>query len=169
MPFWRLKYHLVWATKNREFSIRSEVEDRLHGYIVAKAAELEVYVYAINSWLDHPHLVVSIPPKHAVACVVKRLKGASSRDVNRAGLMESQFSWQRGYAALSLGEGQRPRAEAYVADQKNHHRRQETVAWLERYAEFDEGTRDPGLSVDGRPAVVREAGVPYVGWGEPAF
>jgi REP element-mobilizing transposase RayT len=48
MPFWRLYYHLVWSTKNREHFISPAVEDQLYAYIVNKAAELDVRVYAIN-------------------------------------------------------------------------------------------------------------------------
>ena len=48
MSFWRLYYHLVWSTKNREPLIQPKVEPRLFAYIVRKAAELECYVYAIN-------------------------------------------------------------------------------------------------------------------------
>jgi putative transposase len=169
MAFWRLSYHLVWATKNREHLIQPQIEDRLYAYIVSKAAELGVYVYAINSWYDHIHLVVSIPPKHAVAYVVKRLKGASSHDLNHAGRLDYHFAWQRGYGALSLGERQRPEAEAYVANQKQHHEHQTANAWLERYAEFDEGPDDVGITPCPVPAIVREQRAMYDAWGEAPF
>ena len=52
MPFWRLNYHLVWSTKNRESLIQPNIEQRLYGYLINKAAELGVYVYAINGWLE---------------------------------------------------------------------------------------------------------------------
>src|SRR6476661_6869597 len=85
MSFWRLYYHLVWSTKNREHLIQPDVETRLYLYLVSKAAELDVYVYAINGWFDHIHMVVAIPPNHAVAEVVKRLKGGRSHDLNSSG------------------------------------------------------------------------------------
>ena len=169
MPFWRLYYHLVWATKNREHLIQPEVETRLYAYIVSKAAELGVYVYAIDGWYDHIHLVVSIPPKHAVAYVVKCLKGASSHDLNQAGGLDYQFAWQRGYGALSMGESQRPQAEVYVRDQKQHHRHETTNGWLERYTEFDEGPIDVGITPGPVPAVLREDEAGYAAWGEPPF
>ena len=75
MSFWRHYYHLVWATKKREAFMRPEIEKEIYPYIVSKAAELGCYVHAINSMPDHTHLVISIPPKHAVAWVVKTLKG----------------------------------------------------------------------------------------------
>jgi REP element-mobilizing transposase RayT len=169
VSFWRLYYHLVWATKNREHLIQPEIDDRLYAYTVRKAAELDVYVYAINGWYDHVHVVAAIPPKHAVADVVKRLKGASSHYLNHEGGLDYQFAWQRGYGALTLGELQRPKAEAYVRAQKEHHDQQTANAWLERYTEFDEGPVDVGMTVDAVPSSLREEGLVYDAWGEPPF
>lgn len=154
MPFWRTYYHLVWATKNREPLIQPEIEPRLHSYLVNKAYELGIQVYAINGWLEHVHLVASIPPKHAVAYVVKRLKGASAFDLNQAGKLDTHFKWQRGYGVLTLGEKQRPYAIKYVRNQKEHHRQQTTNSWLERFDEFDEGPPHEGLPLSAVPGVV---------------
>ena len=162
MAFWRLHYHLVWATKNREPLIQPEVEKRLYAYIVNKAAEQGCYVYRINGWYDHIHLIIAIPPKHAVAEVVKNLKGASSHDLNHGAGLDYQFAWQRGYGALTLGERQRPQAEDYVANQKTHHEAQTAIAWLERDAEFDEGPGDRGIAPGSVPAIIREPGITYV-------
>lgn len=135
---------------------------------MSKAAEVEVYVYAINGWYDHLHLVVSIPPKHAVADVVKHLKGASSHDLNHAGL-DYVFAWQRGYGALTLGESQKPKAETYVNNQKVHHQKQTFNGWLEHYTEFDEGPEDVGIPPGPVPSVLGEERANYEVWGEPPF
>ncbi|MDD3825196.1 MAG: IS200/IS605 family transposase [Anaerolineae bacterium] len=169
MSFWRLYYHLVWATKNREPLIEPGVEPRLHAYLVRKAAELGVHVYAVSSCVDHVHMVVAIPPKHAVAYVVKNLKGASSYDLNSLCHGAGMFAWQRGYGALSLGERQLPVATAYLQKQKEHHQQQTTNAWLECYAEFDEGPSDSGLAPESVPGLVREARSSYWADGGPPF
>lgn len=169
MSFWRLYYHLVWATKNREALIQPETEERLYAYTVRKAAESNVCVYAINGWYDHVHLLVAIPPKHAVADVVKRLKGSSSHYLNHAGGLDYEFAWQRGYGALTFGEGQRAKAEAYVRAQKDHHEQQTANSWLERCSEFDEGPADAGITPDGVPPSLREERMIYDAWGEPPF
>ena len=169
MAFWRLYYHLVWATKNRERLIQPDIERRLYGYIVNKATELGVTVYAADGWYDHIHLVVSIPPKHAVAYVVKCLKGSSSHHLNHSAALEYAFAWQRGYGALSLGERQRPTAEAYVANQKQHHGERATNPWLERDDVLDEGPADPGMAPGPIPGIVREPRGEYGDGGEPPF
>ncbi len=158
MPFWRLYYHLVWATRNRELLITPTVEPKLYAYIISKAAELELYVYAINGCSDHVHLLVAIPPKHAVADVVKNLKGASAHYINHHLNLEYTFGWQRGYGALSLGERQRDIAESYIRRQKQHHGENSVNAWLERDADFDEGPPDTGVGVTNQ---LREPGMPY--------
>ena len=156
MPFWRVYYHLVWTTKNREPFIQPAVEPYLYALLVSKAAELGVYVYAINGWVDHVHLIVAIPPKHAVADVVKRLKGASAHIMNQSGKLDQPFNWQRGYGVLTLGEKQRATAETYVHNQKEHHRQRTTNSWLERVDEQDEGPADVGLKPDKRPVILQE-------------
>ncbi len=170
MTFWRLYYHLTWSTKDRAPLIIPDIEPRLFAYLVRKAGEMEVYVYAVNGWNDHIHLVVAVPPKLALSEVVKELKGASSHDINHETRLGYPFAWQRGYGALSLGEKQRPAAEAYVRNQKDHHQKQTIIGWLERCTEMDEGPTDFGLQMPSIPsAVVREAAQKYDVLGEPPF
>jgi putative transposase len=147
MSFWRAYYHLVWATHDRQPLINDQVERLLFPYLHKKAAEFRVIIYAINAVPDHIHLVVAIPPRYSVAEVVKSLKGAGSHYLNQSGL-PFEFHWQRGYGVFTLGERQRAAAEAYVNNQKDHHRSGTTNIWLERADEIDEGPEPvagPGL------------------------
>jgi putative transposase len=112
--------------------------------------------FAINGWFDHLHLIVAIPPKIAIADVVKPIKGASSHSINHSCDLPDQFAWQRGYGVLSLGESQRSAAETYVRQQKHHHRTHTTNSWLERSDEHDEGPLDHGLTRSYVPSPVRE-------------
>ena len=167
MPFWRSYYHIVWATKNREALIQPELEPRLFAYIVRKAAELDAYIYALNGWFDHVHLVTSIPPKIAVSHFVKDIKGSSSHDLNLQGL-EYKFAWQRGYGVLTLGQTQLVKAIAYVNEQKQHHRGETAIPWLEHCSEINEGPEDHGLTRSHVPALKEEAPVDNI-LGDPAF
>lgn len=155
-------YHTVWTTKNREATITPEIEPRLFAYIVSKAAELGVYVYAINGWTDHLHLVVAIPPKRSVAEVVKMLKGASSHYVNQERLGDGRFRWQEGYGVFSLGEKQRAAAVNYVRNQKSHHREGGVNAWPERSERVDEGPADRGPERPVKIGRLREEPAVYV-------
>jgi len=168
MTFWRLYYHLTWATKEREPFIQPEMEERLYGYTIRKAAEFGVYVYAVNGWFDHVHVVAAIPPKIAVADVVKHLKGSSSHDINHEMNLEYQFQWQRGYGALSIGEKQRTAAIEYVLRQKEHHQQQTANIWLERADELDEGPSDMGIVLES-VSTVKEERLSYDVLGESPF
>ena len=161
MTFWRTYYHLVRGTKNREPLITADIEERLSAYLVRKAAELEVFTYAVNGWYDHVHMVVAIPPKHAVADVVKFVKGASSYDLNHVVKPDSLFAWQRGYGVLTLGEKQRTVAVQYVEAQKEHHQQRTTNIWLERAPEEDEGPIDAGILLDAVPTLLHETRALY--------
>ena len=153
MSFWRAYYHLVWATHQRQPLINSATEQLLFPYLEKKAIEFETIVYALNGVEDHIHMVVSIPPRYSVAEVVKGLKGGSSHYLNHSGLPK-EFKWQRGYGVFTLGERQRPDAQAYVRAQKQYHGAGTTNTWLERVAETDEGPA-------ALPGIVREPEVDY--------
>ena len=101
------------------------IAKRLYPYLIDKANRMDCQVFAIGGWVEHIHVVTSIPPKYSVAEMLQRLKGASSHDFD--GLV-----WQRGYGALSVGERQRSIAIEYVENQKIHHGQKTTLAWLER-------------------------------------
>jgi REP element-mobilizing transposase RayT len=169
MPFWRNYAHLVWTTKNRQLLINETVEPRLYAQIVSKAAELGCSVYAINGTADHVHLVLTIPPKHSVAEVVKTLKGASSHYVNQVLCPgEFDFQWQRGYGCFSMGQSQLPRAIAYVERQKEHHAQHSINAWLEKSSELDEGPAQNDVTLKTTNAL-REESVGYDVLGEIPF
>ncbi len=167
MPFWRAYYHIVWSTKNREDLITPEYEPMLFAYIMRKAAELDSYIYALNGWTEHMHIVAAIPPKISISHFVKEIKGSSSHYLNQHG-HGFKFAWQRGYGMLTLGQTQLARAVAYVEAQKEHHRDSTAVPWLEHCTEFDEGPEDQGIIVKYVPAL-REQPVTYNAFGDPPF
>ncbi len=82
MSFWRLYYHIIWGTKNREFLIKPDFQDSLHNVIAAKAKKLGAIVYAVGGIEDHVHLVASIPPIVALSYFIGQVKGNSSHFVN---------------------------------------------------------------------------------------
>jgi len=140
MAYWRLHYHLVWATFQRLPLIDESRERWIYGTLLGKAKELGVIVHAIGNVQDHIHLAVSIPPKIAVAECIKHFKGASSRYVNLQA-MDSTFKWQEGYGALTFGDRAMSDVVAYVLNQKEHHRQNTTRAVFERMTEEDDGVQ----------------------------
>ena len=163
MSFWRTYYHLVWATKDEEPLILPSREKQLTALLIRKGNELGIRIYAVETMPNHVHLIAGIPPRTAVADVVKNLKGFISFTFGKG------FAWQRGYGVMTFGEGQRPQAMAYVQNQKQRHARGETNRWLERYDEYDDGPPDQGLIVDDLAMELREWGPTYNVLGEAPF
>ncbi|MGK7923946.1 MAG: IS200/IS605 family transposase [Spirulina sp.] len=131
MAYWRLYYHIVWATKNRHPYLTPIRENQLYPYIVNKADSLGCIIHVIGGVEDHIHVIVSIPPKLAIAEFVKKIKGSSSRFLNNITNPSLQFAWQEGYGVFSLGGKQLDRAINYVQNQKEHHAKKTAIASLE--------------------------------------
>lgn len=117
--------------------ITPDKETQLYPYIMNKAHSLGTIIHAIGGIEDHIHIIVSIPPKLAIAEFVKKIKGSSSRFFNTITNYSLQFSWQEGYGVLSLGSKQLDDAIAYVQKQKEHHAQNTAIASLEKIENLD--------------------------------
>ncbi len=135
MPYWKLYYHIIWATFGRRPLITAEREAIIRGVLYPKAKELRVVVHAVGNVADHVHVVASIPPALSVAGCVKHLKGATSRAVNVQAGAAQAFRWQEGYGALSLGERSLATVVTYVRDQPRHHHERTTMPLYETTGE----------------------------------
>ena len=132
MTYWRLHYHLIWATFEREPSITLEREKVFYGVLYGKAKELDLKIHAAGNVEDHVHVVLSIPPKIAIADCVRHLKGASAYAINHMDGNDGQFKWQEGYGALTIGERSLQKVMAYAAKQKEHHKESSIIDIYER-------------------------------------
>ena len=139
MPYWKLFYHFVWATRYRERVIAPTIEPVIHDLLRTKAASLGATV-ALNGMEDHIHLVVSVPPKLALADFIGKVKGAASATFNKSGLLDRPLYWQEEYGILSFDQKRLPRYVTYVENQKAHHSRAELIPVLERTGE---NTKNP--------------------------
>lgn len=131
MTYWRLHYHLIWGTQDREPSITPEREKMFYGVLYKKAEELGLKIHAAGNVEDHVHVVVSIPPKISVADCVRHLKGASAYAINHMAGSDSKFKWQGGYGALTIGERSLETVMEYAAKQKEHHRETKLISIYE--------------------------------------
>jgi REP element-mobilizing transposase RayT len=132
MPYYRLFYHLIWGTKNREPVIQPEFEASLHHVIAAKAKDLGAFVYAIGGVEDHVHLVATVPPPIALADFIGQVKGNSSHWVNHETSLPYHFSWQAEYGVVSFGGKQLDLVVKYVKNQRQHHLEGTIIRFLER-------------------------------------
>ena len=132
MPYFRLFYHMIWGTKNREPLIQNEFEASLHNVIAAKVKELGAFVYAVGGIEDHVHLVASVPPRLALSTFIGQVKGNSSHFVNHELSLPYHFAWQAEYGVVSFGGKQLDMVVKYVKGQRQHHLDRTIIPFLER-------------------------------------
>ncbi len=102
------RYHLVWITKYRYKVLKGAVRERVREILRQVCEELGVSIISGVLSTDHVHMFVSIPPKHAVSDVMRRLKGRSSRKIQmefpdlRKRYWGRHF-WARGFFCTTSG------------------------------------------------------------------
>jgi putative transposase len=136
MPYYRLFYHLVWATKDRLPLITVMNRDPIYATIRAKINELGGIVHALNGMPDHVHLVATLPPSVAVSTCIGQIKGSSSHLAARlpSHTTGAPFAWQAEYGVVSVSEAQLPAVLRYVHQQQHHHAANRLNRLLESYS-----------------------------------
>jgi putative transposase len=92
---------------------------------------------------DHVHLLFGLARTSALSEVVKEVKRGSSIWIKTKSADLSDFAWQNGYGAFSVGFSQIETVRAYIMNQEEHHPtasfQDELRTLLRRYRiEFDE-------------------------------
>jgi putative transposase len=147
VPYWRLHYHLIWATKHREPLLAPVASADVHGYLRGKAIAIGCVVHAVGGIEDHVHMVVSIPPRLSVASVMQQLKGGSAHHLRHSAPQPiPEFAWQDGYGALSMSGKHLAATVAYVESQVEHHGGSTLQPMLEASTEEDDGPLAPPRS-----------------------
>jgi len=121
MPYWRLFYHFVWTTKNRESLLTPEVESLVYRCIYSEAKKMYAPLCVVGGIEDHAHVLVAFRPAVSPANFVQQLKGSSSHLVTS--VFKQPFEWQEGYGVFSVSESNVERVIEYVRNQKQHHTR----------------------------------------------
>ena len=111
--------HCVFATKGRTQLIRDP--EPLWAYLRGIARNCEFDILAVGGTDNHVHVLLSVPAKLRLVELVRDLKANSSRFMKTC---VPGFSWQDGYAAVSVSPSQIERVKRYIARQRQHHSRQ---------------------------------------------
>ena len=105
---WDCKYHVVFIPKYRRKVIYGEIRKVLKEVFHDLARQKECRIVEGHLMIDHVHMCIEIPPKHAVASVIGFLKGKSALAVARRVQAKDknfvgQYFWARGYAVSTVG------------------------------------------------------------------
>ena len=124
---WECKYHIVWIPKYRKKTLYGQLRKYLGEVFRKLARQKESEVVEGHLMVDHVHMLVSVPPKYAVAQVVGFMKGKSAIHIARTFMgRERNFTghhfWARGYFVSTIGKDEKAIKE-YVKKQEEEDRR----------------------------------------------
>ncbi len=136
-------YHTVFSTRQRAGLITPELETRLYPLIGGIVRDLRCTLLAVNGMPDHVHLLIRYRADLSHSDMLQQIKGRSSKWINETFPRIGRFAWQEGYGGFTVSKSVVPEVEAYIARQKEHHRRQhfksEFLGLLRRHGiEFNE-------------------------------
>ena len=105
---WDCKYHVVWIPKYRKKALYGQLRAHMGEIIRELARQKESRVEEGHLMPDHIHMLISIPPKYAVASVVGFIKGKSAIQIARSFMgrrknFVGQNFWARGYFVSTVG------------------------------------------------------------------
>jgi putative transposase len=133
---WGCKYHIVWIPKCRRKVLYGQLRKHIGSVFRELAAQGESNIVEGHLMADHVHILISIPPKYAVAQVVGFIKGKSAIHIARTYLgcrrnFMGQNFWARGYFVSTLGKDETT-VRQYIKKQEKEDRR------LDQLTIFDE-------------------------------
>ena len=104
---WDCKFHVVWIPKYRKRALYGQLRKQLAPVLKELANQKESEILEGRLVEDHVHMLISIPPKYAVAQVIGYIKGKSAiwiaRTCGRRKNFISQNFWARGYYVTTAG------------------------------------------------------------------
>ncbi len=132
---WECKYHLVWIPKCRKKTLYDPMRKYLGTLLKDLASQRECEIIEGHLLPDHVHILISIPPKYAVAQVVGFIKGKSAIHIARTYLgrrknFTGQSFWARGYYVSTVGKDEATIKE-YIKHQEAEDRRIDQLSMFE--------------------------------------
>ncbi len=85
----------------------------------------DIKALAIGGVAEHVHLLLSLPATMPISKAMQLLKGNSSKWLadNYPMLRSTNFSWQEGFGAFSIGISAVEKTTRYILNQEEHHRK----------------------------------------------
>ena len=124
---WECKYHVVFIPKCRRRALYGQLRKHLGEVFHDLAQHKDSRIEEGHLMPDHVHMLISIPPKHAVSQVVGYIKGKSAIHVARVyGERKRNFSgqpfWARGFFVSTVGRDEAT-IRAYIQHQEREDQR----------------------------------------------
>ncbi|MGI5977585.1 MAG: IS200/IS605 family transposase [Candidatus Limivicinus sp.] len=106
---YRCEYHIVFALKYRRKVIYKELRKDIGEIFRKLCSEMKVEIIEAEAYVDHIHMLVTIPPCMSVAQFLETLKSKSAlmifdRHANLKYKYGSRNFWRRGYYVDTVGK-----------------------------------------------------------------
>jgi len=129
---WECKYHVVFIPKCRRKTLYGQLRQHLGEVFRALAAQKESRIEEGHLLADHVHMLIAIPPKHAVSQVVGFIKGKSAIHLarvygERKRNFVGQHFWARGFFVSTVGRDEKVIRE-YIRKQEAEDTRLDQLA-----------------------------------------
>lgn len=135
--------HVVFSTKHRHPWISEGLAERLYPYIGGVVRKEKGTLLDIGGIEDHVHCYLRWRTDGCISDLMRRVKAGSSGWIHDTFPNLGNFGWQEGYAVFSVSKSQEGTVRSYLANQRDHHKKEDFKSELLRllYAheiEFDE-------------------------------
>ena len=120
----RMTVHLVWVTKYRYKVLEGDVKKRCRELLIQICDAEDVWILSGVVSTDHVHMHIEYPPSLRISDLVKRLKGRSSRLLQKEHPALGKRYWGKhlwgiGYGAWSTGNITEEVVEEYLKRHKS--------------------------------------------------
>ena len=128
---WECKYHVVFIPKCRRKVLYKELRRHLGEVFRQLAKQKESQVEEGHLMPDHVHMMIAIPPKHAVSQVIGYIKGKSAIHLARVygerkrNFVGQQF-WARGFYVSTVGREEEA-VRKYIREQEEEDKQLEQM------------------------------------------
>jgi putative transposase len=128
---------VVFAVKYREAVLHNDWRKNVFAVIGNLINETGCKTIIVNGVEDHVHCFLGLKPTVSISELMKTVKAKSSKYINDNKLLLNRFEWQEGYGVFSYSHSQIKEVYHYVANQEEHHKkenfREEYLKYLEKF------------------------------------
>ena len=115
--------HFIWGTKGHQKTISPGVRPKVSLKLFEIAQDKNIFLKSCHVHSNHVHTLIDFPTNYTIEQVAKFFKGISSNCLKKEGLLNSSFSWCKGYGVFSVSESVVEKVIKYIKNQDEHHRK----------------------------------------------
>lgn len=114
-------YHIVFRTYRSVQSIPEESKRIMFTYLYKMICNKGWKLIRINGYLNHIHILISLPASAKVCDVVAILKSQSTKVFRRHPMFPNFIGWAGRYASFSVSYYEVDKIKNYIINQESHH------------------------------------------------